>query len=260
MIKQMIKRINPDVILYLGIGFIVGLLLGSFLYQPAQAEEPKHIGIEWSEICWLLINGGDLETCGNPDEIKQAYLQAPLKPNFQKMFDDMAKNDKAEYQKRNIFNNHLKSCVKENYCNVFESRSSVYYWYDITQETRGYLDKVITINANMKHTNLNTQNDEVFVFTDSRALILDTNQINIRSCHKIAYAPEPYRMFMEMGSIMWHIQDNCKDNGKLGLLNTPYMEELELTVIPIDDSPAWLELQRMEGLKAKYKEYKIGSD
>ena len=131
---------------------------------------------------------------------------------------------------------------------------------DLPKETRGYLDKVITINANMKHTNLNTINDEVFVFTDSRALILDTNQINIRSCHKIAYTPEPYRMFMEMGSIMWHILDNCKDNGKLGLLNTPYMEELDLTVIQIDESPAWLELQRMEGLKAKYKEYRIGSD
>ena len=230
--------------------------------MPAFAEEPqiKHIGIEWSSACLSLIELESFDSCGNPELIKSAYLQAPLKPNYQKMFDDMAISDKAPYQENNIYSNHVNSCIKANYCNVFEKYSNVYYWYDIPNEARGYMDKIITINANMKHTNLNVQNDEVFVFDNSRNLILDTNQINIKSCHKIAYTPNNSLMLREMGGLMWHILDDCKDNGKLGLLNAPYMEELTLTDIQIDESPAWLELQRLEGLKSKYKENRLGTD
>jgi len=248
-------------------GLIVILLVYPLIFQLAQAEEQKikHIGIEWSETCLSLISLGDFETCGNPDKIKQAYQQNPLKPNFQTMFDNMAKTDKADYQKRNILNNHIKSCIRENYCNVFEEydyKQNVYYWHDIGSDSRSYLDKMITINANMKHTNLNVVNEQVFTFTDSRALILDTNQINIRSCHVVAYTPgdTTNKQLMEMGFIMWYIQDDCKDNAKLGILNAPYMEELTLTVIPVDESPAWLELQRLEGLKSKYKENRLGTD
>lgn len=266
MIKKLIKLTNVDIVACLGIGFIIGLLVGSILYQTAQAEERiTHIGIEWSETCLSLIELGDLETCGNPDLIKLSYQQNPLKPNYQLMFDNMAKGDKAEYQQRNILNNHIKSCMKEDYCNVFKEekyRQTVYYWFDLPNEARGYLDKIITINSHMKHTNLNVINDEVFVFENSRNLILDTNQINIKYCHKITYTPgnDTLTQLREMGYIMWHILDDCKDNAKLGILNAPYIEELELTVIPVDESPAWLELQRLEGLKAKYKENMIGKD
>ncbi len=252
---------------YFGMGLIVILLVYPLIFQLAQAEEQRiqHIGIEWSETCLALISLGDLETCGNPENIKTAYTQNPLKPNYQSMFDNMAQNDKADYQKRNILNNHIKSCIKENYCNVFKEYpyyQSVYYWHDISADSRSYLDKIITINANMKHTNLNVINEEVFTFTDSRTLILDTNQINIKYCSIISYTPgdTTNKQLMEMGFIMWHIQDDCKDNAKLGILNVPYMEELTLTVIPVDESPAWLELQRMEALKTYYKENRLGTD
>ncbi len=259
--EKMNDEFNINFIFGVGLALAVGsILLFSFPLIYAEEQKIKHIGIEWSETCLSLISLGDLETCGNPELIKTAYSQNALKPNYQRMFDDMAQNDKAQYQKRDILNNHIKSCIKENYCNVFEPYGSVYYWYDITQETRGYMDKVITINANMKHTNLNVVNEEVFTFDNSRALILDTNQINIRSCHVIAYTPDYYTMFRELGGLMWYLLDDCKDNAKLGLLNIPYMEELTLTVIPVDESPAWLELQRLEGLKSKYKENRLGTD
>jgi hypothetical protein len=241
-----------------------GIILFIFII-PAFADDTKvkHIGIEWSQTCLVLIELGDLETCGNPEQIKQAYTQNPLKANYQKMFDDMALNDKAPYQKNNIYNNHVLSCIKADYCNVFNNyyfNSNTWYWFDIPNEARSYLDKIITINAHMKPDNLNTQNEEIFTNATARFLILDTNQINIRSCNVIAYTPEPYRMLMELGGLMWHILDDCKDNAKLGVLNAPFIEIHNKTIIPVNDSPAWLELQRLEALKAQYKENRLGTD
>jgi len=243
--------------------FVLGIVVILMIFSVGafgDEQKIKHIGIEWSTACLSLIELGDLETCGNPDLIKSAYPQPPLKPNYQKMFDDMATNPKADYQKRNILNNHIKSCIKENYCNVFDKLSNTYYWYDINADSRSYLDKIITINTNMKHTNLNIKNDEIFINATSRTLILDTNQINIQSCHTISYAPQDTKIIMDMGFIMWHILNNCTDKTQLGYLSIPYKETHDLTNISVDKSPAWLELQRLEALKAKYVENRLGTD
>lgn len=251
-----LKRIIWLIILLAG-----GVLL-FFNYAGAFAQEPKytHIAIEYSETCNALIELGDYETCGNPELMLASYPDAKLKPGFQIMFDNSAKTDATYYQKHDILLNHKKSCVKENYCNVFDNYGFVYYWYNPDQQIRSYYDKVITINAHMKHTNLNVQNDQVFVTNNTRTLILDTNQINIRSCQQIAVTLTDWRQVQEMGGLMWYIIDDCKDIEKLGVLKQPYTKELTLTQYSPLDSPAWLELQRLKNLEEQYKDYRIGTD
>ena len=246
----------------IAIVFICFISILIVLLPYVQAEEPKikHIVIEWSEACLTLISLGNFEPCGNPETIKLMFPPPTLKPNYQKMFDDSAKIDRAKYQINDAILNHKKNCVKENYCNIFENYSNTYFWYDPDQAIAGYYDKRITISSNMLPKNLNTINDEIFVNATNRFLILDTNQINIKNCNKITYAPDYYRMIYEMGGLMWHILDDCKDNKKLGILNTPYIEIHDLTVIQIDESPNWQILQAFEALKAKYKENMLGKD
>ncbi len=262
MIVGIIKKINLDKFLYLGMGLIIGLVIGSVLYGQANAEEPmtKHIVIEWSEACLILIDLGDLETCGNPELIKSIYPPPAIKPGFQKMFDDSAKTDSTKYKINNVLLNHKKSCVLENYCNVFDNYSNIYYWYDPDQSISGYYDKRITINTHMKHKNLNVQNDEIFVNDTSRSLILDTNQINIKYCRDVSYSPEAYRMIREMGGIMWYILYDCDDFSKLGVLSDPYVEIHNKTDYSPLDSPEWKNLQELEALKTKYKENMLGKD
>ena len=263
--------LNSNLIVIDGYGhltylFILAIVVIAFTFSMiipianAETDQIKHVGIEWSEACVSIIDSGDLETCGDPAILKSAYLEPRLKATYQKMFDDVEETEKAPYQKNSIYGNHVKSCIFENYCNVFESGSSVFYWFEIPNNVRSYMDKIITIHPNLKHTNLNIHNEQVFTFDDARFLILDTNQINIKGCYQITYSPEIYRMTQEIGLIMWHILDNCRDNAKLGFLSEPYLEELQLSTIPVNESPAWLELQRLEALKTKYLENRIGLD
>lgn len=240
------------------LGFIVILvIMGAGVFADSNI---KHIGIEYSTVCKKLIESGDFETCGDPYLLSEGWMEPKLKPTFQRMFDDSKQDDKTFYQKNDILLNHKKSCIRENYCNVFNNYGSVYFWHDFDNEIRSYMDKVITINAHMKHTNLNIQNQEVFINATSRTLILDTNQINIKACHVIAYTPNNYRFLLEFGALMWHILDDCKDWQKLGILGEPYKKTLELSNIPVSESPAWEILRQAELLKAKYKEYRIGLD
>ena len=256
------QHIQPNDHLFYIIGISITIILFMVFVIPlAHAENTKHITIEWSEACLALIELGDLETCGDPNLIKSAYPQAQLKPNYQKMFDDSAKLEKTKYQINDAVLNHKKSCVKADYCNVFDNYDSkIYYWYDPDQSIAGYYDKRITINTNMKHTNLNIQNDQVFDNGTSRSLILDTNQINIRSCQIVAYTPENHRMLLEMGGLMWHLLTDCTDINRLGILKTPYIEELQKKPYDPRDSPNWQILQELEALKEKYKENRLGKD
>lgn len=256
-IKSKISPLNSVLSWIFVLLFVLFLFLS---YEHFAHAETKyyHYVIEWSETCKELINLGDLETCGDPEIIKQMYSPPVLKPNYQKMFDDMAEIPKAKYQKSDVLLNHRHSCVRENYCNVFENYYNFFYWYDPDKKTRGYYDKIITIHPSLKHTNLNVKNQEVFVNDTKRELILDTNQINIKSCRNISYTPENYRIMIEMGSIMWYISDNCTDENKLGVLKEPYKQDLIKTPYSPLDSPEWKILQEAEALKDKYKGYMIG--
>lgn len=260
--KMTIQQTHQKDHLFYFVAVGISIILFMVLIIPLAHAEPKikHIAIEWSEACLTLISQGNFEQCGNPETIKLMFPPATLKPSYQRMFDDSAKIDRAKYQINDAILNHKKNCVKENYCNVFNNYSHIYYWYDPDQAIAGYYDKRITIYSNMLPRNLVTASDEIFVNATSRSLILDTNQIYIKNCTKIIYTPEYYRMIREMGGLMWHILDDCKDKNKLGVLNTPYMETHSLTVIPIDESPNWQILQAFEALKAKYKENMLGKD
>lgn len=254
------EKMNKINLILIVAGILITVSSVAFFPQT-YAQDSTHIGIEWSNTCLKLIELGDLETCGNPELIKLGYPSPILKSNFQKMFDDMDQNDKQEYQKNNIYYNHVKSCISANYCNVFDIYgTNTVYWYDFDKSSRSYLDKIITIHANLKHTNLNVQNDEVFINATSRTLILDTNQINIQYCHLIAYTPDNYRIFVEMGGLMWFLSSDCIDYSRLGVLALPYVESLELTYIEIDKSPNWNILKQFEALKTKYKENRLGKD
>lgn len=224
------------------------------------AEEPKHIAIDFSDSCLAMFELDNFDSCGDPNVIMQAYPQAKVKPTFQKMLDDSAKLERVKYQKNNILQNHIKSCVTENYCNIFDNYSNVYYWYDPDYNIRGYYDKIITISPNLKHTNLNTQNQEIFDNGTSRTLILDTNQINIRSCHNIAYTPEPFRQIQEMGGLMWFILTDCTNENRLGVLKEPYTQQHTKHDLDITTSPNYQYLKQLEELKNKYKENRIGKD
>jgi hypothetical protein len=274
MIKQIIKNINPDLILWLIVGFVMGLLLGSFVYAEAYAEtDYNHIGIEFSNTCLTLIELGDIWTCSTPEEIKTRYLETPIKANWQVMIDNVNRDNAYEYQKTNsVFDNHQKSCMYKNYCNIFDVKDDqkTIYWFDYSTENRRYLDHIIIINTHLKAKNIDKTLDSIFFKNDTKAIPTDTfngtkrtlelevNRLHIDNCRFAMYDPD--YILAELGGIVWYMEDKCQDKTKLGVLAIPYIEDLVNSEYSPLDSPAWLELQRLEALKDKYKENRLGTD
>ena len=254
-------------IIFIGSLILIAVYL-TFAQAEAQETKYTHIGIEFSNTCLTLIDLGDVWTCSTPEEIQKRFIPTGLKSNWQIVFDNTNKDDPFEYQKaNNIFNNHQKSCFYKDYCNVFDIKDgeTVLYWYDFPNENRQYLDHTIIINTHLLNKNIDKSLDSIVINDGqnigddkSRYLALEVDRLHIDNCRIAMYDPE--MILVELGSIIWYLEDNCKDKKKLGIMGIPFIEELVYSEYIPTESPAWLELQNLEALKTKYKGLMIGKD
>lgn len=227
----------------------------------AHAQTYKHIAIDFSETCKGIQQGGDNETCSSPEFVKSLFPETKLKQAYQTMFDNANNEPKQPYQQQSILLNHKFSCVKEDYCNVFNilPGQKILYWYDPDYKTTGYYDAIITIQANIKHKNLNTSFDVIQDNGTNRKIDLDTNQLNNKYCKLITYKPD--NIGIELGRIIWYVSDLCLDAKKLSYLADPFTIPLDKTDIGIlENSYKWSWLNNQTAIKEKYKEYRIGKD
>lgn len=229
--------------------------------QKAYGQTYKHILIEFSDTCLSLQKLGDYDTCGNPELIKAMFPTVKLKQTYQSMFENAEQTDALPYQQNNIVLNHKLFCIMENYCNVFDMKNSLslVYWYDSDSKLRSYYDSIITINSNLLHKNLNTPEDIIQDDGTKRKIDFDANQINIKYCKFVTF--DPYDIGLELGSLIWYLSDNCKDEKKLGYLSEPFVYNLNKTQVgDLSDSYAWSWLHNQTAIKEKYKGYMIGKD
>lgn len=232
-------------------------------YQPATAygESYKHIAIEFSETCKSLQALNDHDTCSSPEFVKSLFPPTKLKLSYQLMFDNAKQGEAERYQQNNAILNHKFSCVKSDYCNVFDIKPSqkIVYWYEPDSKTSEYYDAKIIINANIKHKNLNTNTDAIDDNGTARKIDLDTNQINIKYCKQVTF--DPNYIEFELGRLIWFISGNCTDDKRLGYLTNPFVIDLEKTDLGnLSDSYKWYWLYNQTEIKEKYKEYRIGKD
>lgn len=252
---------NDHLFYIVGISAII-IFFMMFIVPVSFAEEvkPRHVLIDYSEVCHSLQELNGVNPCYDLNEIKTLYPPLALKPSFQKMLDDSAKIERAPYQKSNWLQNHIFACVSKDYCDVFDHKdhSTLVYWYDLDPKARGYVDATITIHPNILHKSLDKSQNDIVFEDGNRYLEFDINQISIRSCRVVAYTPDV--LPLEMGYLLQYLSNNCVDEKDLGYLAEPYREELKQTPYNPNESPAWLEIQRMEELKNKYRELRIGKD
>lgn len=229
--------------------------------QFADAEiQKKHIGIEFSESCLLLISVEDFETCSNPKFVKSLYPEIQLKPSYQKMFAGLAEDEKTPYQLTSAISNHQFECIRKNYCDIFmmNDNQKVIYWYDFDQKSRPYLDSIIAITPNLLHKNTDRSINDLVSNGSDRYLSFAVDRLIFNTCNKITYEPE--LIWLELGNIIWYVTNDCLDVLHLGSLAHPFEIELNSTEIDVTTSPNWQYQQQLEELKKKYKENRLGKD
>lgn len=254
------KRFIKYAFIFLGVLFMLFFViipLASAQILTDEKTNNKHIAIDFSASCLTIIELGDLVTCSTPEFYKMMYDESKLMPSVQKQFND-SPNETAN---KKILMLHKKACMLQNYCNAFDNYGSTFYWYDIDNELRGYMDQIITITPNILHKSIISLNTTIIDQnnTKTRHLELEIDHVIIRSCYQITYNPTP-KIMLDMGLIMWYLSSDCKDIEKLGYMANPFIKVLPKYDFDISTSPNYLYLKELEALKSKYKENRIGLD
>lgn len=265
MIKGLIKGffISIGIMILIGIAIIllIAFAIASndvFGMEPAKPNI-KHIGIEFSESCLMLISLNDLDTCSTPEFLKILYPETPLKEKYQTLFDNaQTQNKENSFQNKSVQNFEL-ACIKFNQCDIYQLKPNqdVIFWYLYDDKERDYLDHIIVITPNILH--LSYEYDGLIIENQTgRHLQTDINQVILTTCHFITY--NPVVIWKELGFIINYIKNNCQDLNDLGALNEPYTIPLNKTEFNPLDSPSYIYREYLESLKSKYKNNMLGKD
>lgn len=137
---------------------VISIIFGFIFLIPLVHGETQitHISIELSQSCATLASLNDTNTCSNEYFIKLLYPELKLKPQFQKLFDEAQKTERASYQTNNAILNHKLACIQKGSCNIFNigENQKVVYWYNPESKIRPYLDIQIKIEPNTLRTNI----------------------------------------------------------------------------------------------------------
>lgn len=232
---------------------MIGLGLALFLI-PANAETKLiHIGLSLSESCNSLIESGDVETCSSYPYLNSLYPETIPKESYQRLIQEAEQTEKTQYQINNILLNHQIQCISKDYCNIFETKSKVLFWFNPDTKVRPYLDVLIEIHPTLKHTNIDKTLQPITTNSTHRQLDLEINRLYVHpSCRIADYTPEI--LYREMGGIIYYMLNNCHNDNHLGILKPNYSQQLSKHIADLSTSP---NIQAQIKLKADIERCKL---